>query len=66
MKTESARTMLARHLGDNAWSEDTLLLLIADWLDLDDARLASLSDFLNDVADTEREAQAEESEGDAD
>ena len=53
---ETARTMLARHQEENGWTDTTLLLLIADWLDLDDARLIDLSRFLNDEADTEREA----------
>lgn len=56
---ESGRTMLRRHMEENGWTEATLILLIADWLDLDDTRLVDLSRYLNDEADTQREADAE-------
>jgi hypothetical protein len=52
----AARTMLARFLDEQGWSEATLWHLVTEWLSVEPGRVTSLSRFLNDVADTEREA----------
>lgn len=61
---ETARAMLQRHMDENQWTEATLWHLVSEWLDLDPTRVKSLSGYLNDTADTEREASLDDTEGD--